>query len=137
MQSRWRTLRTVIALTVLLTTSGPLWAQAPADLFTQYLVAMDTLGKLLAEVKNVDAARANLPKVQAAVTQVATTKAQLVQLRLDPNNPQHAALMKEKGPQAQQVTAQVSQEMTRVRTSPQIAQVLHEALVKCKSQDLI
>jgi hypothetical protein len=125
-----RALQAVVALTAVLTLHQPLWAQAPADLFTQYLTAMDNLNRVLAEVKNVDAAKANLPKVQAAVTQVAATKAQLAQLRLDPNNPQNAALMKEKGPQAQQVTAQLSQEITRVRTSPQIEQVLHDTLVK-------
>lgn len=76
------------------------------------------------------AAKAALPKLQAAVAQVAATKAQLSRLQLNPQNPQHAALVKEKGPQAQDVTLRVSQEITRVRTSPQIGQVLHETLAK-------
>lgn len=117
-----------ILVLLLLACTLTVHAATPAELMDQYIASLNQMSQGLEAVKDPDGAKASLGQLMQSAQRVEAVRAELAKLSLSKDNPQHAALLQQKGPQIQQASQRLHNEIARIRENRPVRRELRAVL---------
>jgi hypothetical protein len=104
------------------------YAATPAELMDQYTGSLNQLSALLEGVKDAGAAKTSLAPVTEAARRIEMLKPALSKLNLNKDTPDGAALLQQKGPEIQQASQRLHNELVRIGANGVLRRELKPAL---------